>query len=268
MIQRFNDVEAANSGVIFESNFKQIKQLYSMDKEKAGELAISIIEMALTKQCSSDDPWIQLMLANFEESAKRNLKKYQTKVEKTKDVKMEKYQLREIADMWNEGITQAEIGEALGISRQTVNSRINNMIKTEFPELLNRVSSEMSSHVKGNVKMSGHVKPCQDNDNYNYNDNYNNNYNNNYNDKKELVDLVDIEEEPKKDEFIQGDGIIPSLGIDIGQVYPTIWTDSEERRIAYLRKNFDFTEEQIADINEMVEEDNAFTQQENIDLGF
>ena len=250
MIQRFNDVEAANSGVVFESNFKQIKQLYSMDKEKAGELAISIIEMALTKQCSSDDPWVRMMLANFEESAKRNIKRYQSKVEKTKEVKMDKYQLREIAEMWNEGMTQAEIGEALGISRQTVNSRINNMIKTEFPELLDRVSSEMSSHVKENVKMSSHVKSCQDNDNYN----------DNYNDKEERFDKEDSD-------FVLGDGTIPSLGIDLGEVYPAIWTDSEERRTAYLRKNFSFTEEQIADINEMVEEDNKYQRNGAVDLG-
>ena len=31
------------------------------------------------------------------------------------------------------------------------------------------------------------------------------------------------------DGFVLGDGTIPSLGIDLGEVYPAIWTDSKAR---------------------------------------
>ena len=43
MIEMFNDVPMRDSGIIYNSVFEQIKKLYSVDPEKAGELAISAI---------------------------------------------------------------------------------------------------------------------------------------------------------------------------------------------------------------------------------
>ena len=45
MIEMFNEVDVRGSGVIYASTFEQIKKMYAVDKEKAGELAISAIEM-------------------------------------------------------------------------------------------------------------------------------------------------------------------------------------------------------------------------------
>ena len=48
MIEYFNDVEVRDSAVIMSSVFEQVKKMYAMDPEMAGELAISAIELVLT----------------------------------------------------------------------------------------------------------------------------------------------------------------------------------------------------------------------------
>ena len=65
MIEYFNDAEMRNSGVIYSSTFEQIKKLHTVDPEKAGELAISAIELVLTGQMSSDDVMIDMMLTTI-----------------------------------------------------------------------------------------------------------------------------------------------------------------------------------------------------------
>ena len=138
----------------------------------AGELAISILEMALTGEISSNNKIIRLMLKNFEVSAESNKQKYEARERNTKQAKAEKYKLYEIAEMLNEGKTQAEIADALGISRQTVNRRVNEMIRVNYPELLcsNEEMSKMS-------KKSNDVKQCKNNENENENENENVNVN-------------------------------------------------------------------------------------------
>ena len=166
MIEKFKENEARKSALIYLSNFEQVKELYEDDKEMAGELAISILEMALTGEISSNNKIIRLMLKNFEVSAEKNKQKYEARERNTKQENAEKYNLYEIAEMLNEGKTQAEIADALGISRQTVNRRLNEMIRVNYPELL-----------CSNGKMSNDVKQCKNNDNDNDNDNDNGNGN-------------------------------------------------------------------------------------------
>ncbi|MBO7210991.1 MAG: hypothetical protein J6V44_08265 [Methanobrevibacter sp.] len=48
MIECFNDVEVRSSGVIMSSVFEQVKKMYAVDPDMAGELAISAIELVLT----------------------------------------------------------------------------------------------------------------------------------------------------------------------------------------------------------------------------
>ena len=66
MIEKFKENEARKTALIYFSNFEQVKELYEDDKEMAGELAISIMEMALTGEISSNNKMIRLMLKNFE----------------------------------------------------------------------------------------------------------------------------------------------------------------------------------------------------------
>ena len=79
MIEKFKEKEARKSALIYFSNFEQVKELYEDDKEMAGELAISIMEMALTGEISSNNKMIRLMLKNFEVSAENNKQKYEAK---------------------------------------------------------------------------------------------------------------------------------------------------------------------------------------------
>jgi hypothetical protein len=48
MIEMFNEVEMRDSGIIYNSVLEQIRKLYAVDPERAGELAISAIELTLT----------------------------------------------------------------------------------------------------------------------------------------------------------------------------------------------------------------------------
>ena len=62
MIEIFNEVEVRNSGVIYSSLLEQIKRMHAVDPDKAGELAISAIELVLTGQMSSDDIMVDMLL--------------------------------------------------------------------------------------------------------------------------------------------------------------------------------------------------------------
>ena len=68
MIELFKETEMRNSGVIYNSTFEQIKQLYEVDPEKAGELAISAIELVLTGEVSSDDMMVSMLLTPIKKS--------------------------------------------------------------------------------------------------------------------------------------------------------------------------------------------------------
>ena len=113
MIEMFNDVPMRDSGIIYNSVFEQIKKLYSVDPEKAGELAISAIELTLTGQVSSDDMMVDLMLEPTKISVGRNQAKYDQKVENSKSKKIAEQKLEQIADLSLKGYKQREIAERL-----------------------------------------------------------------------------------------------------------------------------------------------------------
>lgn len=81
MIEMFNEVDVRGSGVIYASTFEQIKKMYAVDPEKAGELAISAIEMVLTGQISTDDYMIDMMLTTAKAVNENNVAKYESRVE-------------------------------------------------------------------------------------------------------------------------------------------------------------------------------------------
>ena len=135
MIEQFKELDARNSGVVYSSTLEQIKKLYLADPELAGELAISAIELVLCGDISSDDVMISLMLEPMRKINENNQIKYENKVEGARAKKMVDMKLDKIAEMVNMGRKQREIGEALGMSQQTVSYRIG-LIKTSYPELL------------------------------------------------------------------------------------------------------------------------------------
>jgi hypothetical protein len=88
MIEQFNDVPMRKSGVVYNSTLEQIKKLYQVNPEQAGELAISAIELVLTGQFSSDDMIIELMLEPARIVSQDNHDKYDQKVESARQKKI------------------------------------------------------------------------------------------------------------------------------------------------------------------------------------
>lgn len=135
MIEFFNEVPTKNTGIIYNSTLEQIKKLHAVDPEKAGELAISAIELVLTGQMSSDDVMIDMMLTTIKAINDSNAIKYETRVENTKQKKAREMKLYEIAEMLRKGYKQREIGERLNLSQQNVSYRVG-VIRSSYPELM------------------------------------------------------------------------------------------------------------------------------------
>ena len=136
MIEKFNDIEMRDTAVIYGSNLKQIKEMYAINPETAGELAISIIEVAVTGQMSTNNPLIRMALANFEDASTKNKVKYEKKKEAQREARIEKLRLREIAKLLKRGVSQKEIAKIIGKAPSSISDAVR-ILKTEFPELLN-----------------------------------------------------------------------------------------------------------------------------------
>ena len=135
MIEQFKDFETRDSGIMYNSTLDQIKMLHAMDPDKAGELAISAIELLLCGDISSDDPMIRVMLMPTKVIRDRDKKKHDVKVESSKNKRIVELKLDIIAELHLKGLKQRQIGERLGLSQQTISNRIA-IITTEFPYLL------------------------------------------------------------------------------------------------------------------------------------
>lgn len=135
LTDELKELETRNTGVIYSSMLDQIRKLYKRDKIKAGEYAISAIELILCDDVSSDDLNIEIMLEPFKALNKRNQAKWEHVKESKSESKIAKLQLKEIADLYLSGLKQDKIGEKVGVSRQTVSNRLK-LIRTEYPELL------------------------------------------------------------------------------------------------------------------------------------
>ena len=146
MIEYFNDAEMRNSGVIYSSTFEQIKKLHTVDPEKAGELAISAIELVLTGQMSSDDVMIDMMLTTIKAINDSNVQKYETRVENSRQKKIREMKLAEIAELLRAGWKQREIGEKLGLSQQNISYRVG-VIRAQYPELLQPQGTETAQTI-------------------------------------------------------------------------------------------------------------------------
>lgn len=146
MIDHFNDVEVRGSGVIMSSVFEQVKKMYAVDPDMAGELAISAIELVLTGQFSSDDAMIDMLLAPAKVINDHNVQRYEIRKEGSKNKKIKDMKLDEIAEMLQKGMKQKEIAERLHISQQTVSYRMG-LIRTQYPELMQDVRQETAQTI-------------------------------------------------------------------------------------------------------------------------
>ena len=161
MIEQFKELEVRRSGIIYKSTLDQIKKLHEADPELAGELAISAIELVLTGEISSDDMMVALLLEPAKAVNENNQVKYDSRVEASKAKKMVDMKLDKIAELANLGKKQREIGEALGMSQQTVSYRMS-LIKTSYPELLS-ASPQMETTEENTNKFTKIQKNLQTN---------------------------------------------------------------------------------------------------------
>ena len=151
MIEMFNNVEIRKSGIIYSSLLEQIKRMYAVDPDKAGELAISAIELVLTGQMSSDDIMIDMLLQPLLAIRDKDEDEYEKKKEAARNKKIEDMKLREIAELYMQGYSQAQIGERLGIKQQTISYRLT-VIKSNYPELLQKNGEPFTKVTKSNKK--------------------------------------------------------------------------------------------------------------------
>lgn len=135
MIKQFNDVPVRNSGVVYNSVFQQIKLMHAQDPVKAGELAMAAIELILTGQTSSDDYMIDIALQPLIVIRDRDEGDYNAKQEASRLKRMEDNRLKEIAQLYLGGMTQAQIGAKIGVSQQIISNRLR-IIRKDYPELL------------------------------------------------------------------------------------------------------------------------------------
>ena len=142
MIEMFNEVEVRKSGVIYDSVLEQIKRMYLVDPEQAGELAIAAIELTLTGQFSSDDVIIELMLEPAKIVGAGDRIKYEQKVENSRQKKINEQKLDQIAALMQQGLKQREVAQKLGLTQQTVSYRWG-VIKAQYPELLQTEEPEI-----------------------------------------------------------------------------------------------------------------------------
>lgn len=192
MIEMFNDVEVRNTGLIYSSTFEQIKKMYAVDPEKAGELAISAIELVLTGQISSDDIMVDMLLAPAKAINDNNVAKYESKVENSRQKKIREMKLAEIAEMYQKGFKQREIAERLHLSQQIVSYRIG-VIKTTYPDLL---QPEGTQTAQTNVDVYKNTNSLQKNLQTEYK-------NTNDTKKQNSVQICEEEEFVKEDERIE-----------------------------------------------------------------
>lgn len=111
--------------------------IYEQDPMKGGELAVSIMELILTGQMSTDDMMLKMSLTEVACQSEKRANDFDKKMEAAKEKKKQDQKLDLIAQLSCQGLTQKQIGDWIGTSQQTVGNRLS-LIKKEYPELLEK----------------------------------------------------------------------------------------------------------------------------------
>ena len=171
MIKQFKNNPVRETGVINKGMFEQVKLLHGQDPRAAGELAISLMEMILTSDFSSDDFMVKFAMANHSIVAEKNREKYDKKVEASREARIENLKLVEIAEMLAAGMKQVEIAAKLGESKQVISNRVKTL-RENYPEILEAAKESQSQKSQEN-QVNQTYDNVNDNDNDNVNDNVN-----------------------------------------------------------------------------------------------
>ena len=174
--------------------------------EKALELMFGVTILGLGGKFETDDKEIRRLLKNREYTAEKSNKAYCNKVKSDEEKRIEKLQLKEIAEMLSNGVPQQVIADTLGVSLRTVAYRIG-IMKAEFPSLYSVITksaksakeckqmqnsaNEKEEEKEKNAKSAKECKQMQYNDNVNDNVNVNDNEKEKENEKKDFSYLYD-----------------------------------------------------------------------------
>ena len=189
--------------------------------EKALELMFGVTTLGLGGKFETDDKEIRRLLKNREYTAEKSNKAYCNKIKTEEEKRIEKLQLKEIAEMLSNGVTQQVIADTLGVSLKTVEYRIK-VMKAEFPNIY-------SASMKTLKTLKNPKKPQ-------YNDNVNDNVNEKEkeNEKKDFSYLCDE---------VGCDGYVRKKKKWIDRMCLNFRTMSAQERIEYI-ETLDFSNEE------------------------
>lgn len=160
-----------DTAIVNLTDFENAIDLYEDGEiEKALELMFGITVLGLGGDFETDDREIRRLLRNREYTVVKSNEAYCNKVKAEEEKRIEKLQLREIAEMLSNGVTQRVIADTLGVSLRTVAYRIG-IMKAEFPSLYSTIAKS--------AKSAKECKQMQYNENENVNVNENENENEN-----------------------------------------------------------------------------------------
>lgn len=169
MIKKFKEAPCLkNSGIIYSDSYKSAKELYELDPLRGGELAMTILELVMTGDFSSDDPMFKIILNPLITATAKSDENYKKKVKEGKFKDIEENMLDKIAEYYNQGLTQQQISIKLNeaITQQTVGNRLKK-IREKYPELLNEELHDKNTSKKKLVKDEKSCKqekePCKNN---------------------------------------------------------------------------------------------------------
>ena len=164
-----------DTAIVNLTDFENAIDLYEEGEiEKALELMFGLTVLGLGGDFETDDREIRRLLRNREYTVVKSNEAYCNKVKAEEEKRIEKLQLKEIAEMLSNGVTQQVIADTLGVSLRTVAYRIG-IMKAEFPNIYSGITKSAKS-----------AKECKqmqynENDNVNVNENENVNVNENVN---------------------------------------------------------------------------------------
>lgn len=199
--------------------------------EKALELMFGVTILGLGGKFETDNKEIRRLLKNREYTAEKSNKAYCNKVKTEEEKRIEKLQLKEIADMLSNGVTQQVIADTLGVSLKTVEYRIK-VMKTEFPNIYTTSTKTLKT-------LKNPKKPQ-------YNDNVNDNVN--VNDKEKENEKEKEKEKEKKDfsylyDEVGCDGYIRKEKKWLDAICWNFRAMSAQERIEYI-ETLDFSHEE------------------------
>lgn len=208
------------------------------ETDKALELMFGITILGLGGEFETDDREIRRLLRNREYTVEKSNKAYCNKVKAAEEKRVDKLQLREIAEMLANGATQQIIADTLGVSLRAIEYRIG-VMRAEYPNIYS-VSTKTTKTA---------INPPQPQHNDNVNDNVNDNDNVNVKENEKDNEKDNEKEKEKGKDFsylyeeVGCDGYIRKEKKWLEKICWNFRTMSAQERIEYIEK-LDFTHEE------------------------